>query len=977
MKQGVFSLNVAIMACLGILAQAKDYPIQPVPFTSVNFTDRFWAPRMVTLYKETIPHLFRMCDENGRMKSLAQAAGTLGGVYANSFVFDDSDLFKCVEAAAYVYARHPDDQNLKNLLKDTIALIAAAQEPDGYLYSCRTAHAETGDLYWKNQMGPSRWSNITGLSHELYNVGHLYEAAVAYYQATGLTDRHLLEVAIKNADLLVKTFNPAGIRMPTDHQEPELALVKLYRQTCKPEYLSLARFFLDERGYYHNGRPSMGTYGQDHIPVVQQTEAVGHCVRAAYMYSAMMDISALTDNLSYANAVSKIWTDVVGKKLFITGGIGIPSGEGFGTPYELPNESAYCETCASVANVLWNHRMFLFYGDAKYIDVMERTLYNSALAGINLNGNKFFYNNPLEVSSGTFSRQFWMGCACCPPNISRLLGQVAGWVYAQKNDQIYVNLYAGGSATISLPRTSVSLVQQTDYPWKGQVQITVNPVSSGQFTVHLRIPGWAQNQPVPSDLYRYLDTHSQTVTLAVNGDPVPLTIVNGYVDVNRIWKPGDMIELNFPMPVRRAVAHVNVMEDAGKVALLRGPVVYCMEGIDNQDKTLKIVIPDEASLTAEHHPDLLNGITVIKAEVLAAWKGDPVLGPNAVVTESHPLLAIPYYAWNNRGPSQMTVWRPRTVKTHLEGAMGKTIFLIDEANLSDGGKILDYGDTPWVDGALSGGGSIVSDSGGNGKPASKVLSLNGGDIRCGMANKTNLTGPLTVSVWFKTSDPGYWATLVGRGNPTDVYDAAWHIMIPGNVRFEMNYVGNVYTTRNLVDNQWHHIAGVYDKSASKVRIYLDGVLDNEASANGGNVGTSSKYITTIGSLARFQQFSGAIDEVGVWNRALGAAEIAEIYKNGIQPDVAFKHKPALRQTVNSGLTALTWKNGRGATACSVMWFGTDPLNSTPDILVNRQMVETAAAPSPLGSAKTYYWRVDCVDAWGMLSEGRMMSFKVN
>jgi DUF1680 family protein len=622
------------------------YQFSPVPFTAVAVSDGFWSPRLETNRRITIPYDFQKCEETGRIDNFAKAAGMLPGEHQGIF-YDDSDVFKVIEGAAYTLNLQPDPQ-LDAYLDDLIAKIAAAQEEDGYLYTARTINPERVD---EKTVGKTRWSNLR-VSHELYNVGHLYEAAVAHYQATG--KRSLLEVALKNAALIDQVFGPDKKRDVPGHQEIEIGLVKLYHVTGDERYLRLANFFLDERGHA-NGRELYSNHGhagymQDHLPVVEQAEAVGHAVRAGYMYCGMADVAALTGNAAYVAAIDRIWENVVAKKLYLTGGIGaLHRGEAFGQDYELPNLTAYAETCAAIANALWNYRMFLLHGEAKYLDVLERVIYNGFLSGISFSGDLFFYSNPL-ASDGQFkfnrretaSRRPWFDCSCCPTNVVRFLPSLSGYIYAYQPGQLYLNLFIGGQATISMLEQAVTVRQETNYPWDGQVKITLTPERPADFTLHVRVPGWAQNQPVPSDLYRYLDDRQDDISLNVNGSPVPLELDKGFARIRRQWQPGDQVELSLPMPIRRVLSHENVADNAGRVALERGPIVYCAEWVDNGGQVSHLVLPDEAELRTEHRPEMLNGLTVIRGRA-----------------NDQDFLAIPYYAWAHRGEGEMAVWLPR------------------------------------------------------------------------------------------------------------------------------------------------------------------------------------------------------------------------------------------------------------------------------------------------------------------------------
>ncbi|MCJ7612010.1 MAG: glycoside hydrolase family 127 protein, partial [Candidatus Aminicenantes bacterium] len=541
------------------------------------------------------------------------------------------------------------DPELEKKIDVIIAKIAKAQEPDGYLYTMRTINPKKLKVDWA---GPERWSNLY-MSHELYVLGHLYEAAVAWKQATGRDN--LLDVAKKSFKLINIVFGPGRRRDVPGHQVIEIGLAKLFRLTGDKKYLDLAKFFLDERGR-PEGHKLYGEYSQDHKPVTEQAEAVGHAVRATYMYSGMADVATLTGDPTYIQAVDRIWDDVAGKKMYITGGIGAAGGiEGFGPAYDLPNDTAYCETCAAIGHALWNHRMFLLHGESRYIDVLERILYNGLLSGISLSGDLFFYPNPLE-SFGQHGRTPWFTCACCPANVARLIPSIPGYVYAEKEDALYVNLFVQSQADLKVGDDKVAVRQETAYPWDGAVKIILNPEQSEEFTVNIRIPGWVLGRPVPTDLYSYLDGGGQPVTLTVNGEPVSLTLDKGYARLLRIWKKGDVIKLSLPMPVRRVVANSQVKADLGRIALERGPFVYCAEGIDNQGSVSNLVLPDQAVLQAVTRRDLLEGVVVLKGKADALFEGKSAR-PAAKAEQD--FLAVPYYSWANRGPSKMEVWIAR------------------------------------------------------------------------------------------------------------------------------------------------------------------------------------------------------------------------------------------------------------------------------------------------------------------------------
>ena len=627
----------------------NDYNVTPVPFSKVNVRDQFWTSRLDTSRLVTIPYAFEQCETTDRISNFEKAAGLCAGGHEGIY-FNDSDVYKVMEGAAYSLQVQPD-RMMRLYLDQLIRVLGAAQWEDGYLYT----------FYSLPDRQPEKlWTNI-GSMHEQYCVGHMYEAAVAHFEVTG--DRTFLEIAKKNADLICDVFGPDRRTDPPGHQEIEIGLCRLYRATGDEKYLRQAKFFLDQRGRLGHRGPDgngglYGTYAQDHIPVVEQTEAVGHSVRAAYLYTGMADVAALTGNMDYVNAINTIWKDVVNTKLYITGGIGAAGGhEGFGGPYELPNMTAYCETCASIANVLWNHRMFLMYGDATYMDVLERTMYNAALSGISLEGDRFFYPNVLE-STGQHARSPWFGCACCPSNVARFIPSVPGFAYASKDQDLYVNLYLGGSATIETAGNRVLLSQETEYPWMGRVKLTVDPEQEADFSVYLRIPGWARNEPVPSDLYAFVNPVGGEITLKVNGQPAELVLRQGFAQLERRWKKGDVIELDLPMPVQRITSHPNIESNKGRVALQRGPIVYCLEGHDNEGHVLDLVIPDDASLTTKAQPALLGGIVTIHGTAQTAKR---TIDGNVEPDTRREFTAIPYYAWAHRGSAPMTVWPARVL----------------------------------------------------------------------------------------------------------------------------------------------------------------------------------------------------------------------------------------------------------------------------------------------------------------------------
>ncbi|MFX0134113.1 MAG: glycoside hydrolase family 127 protein, partial [Candidatus Hodarchaeota archaeon] len=634
-----------------------NYPIIPLPLDKVQITDDFWAPRIETSLRVTIPHVFKKCEKTNRFGNFSKAAGLIESDVISKYPYDDSDVFKIIEGAAYsLYIKR--DPQLEEYIDELIEKIAGAQEDDGYLFTHRTINPER----LQEWIGKNRWELVTVLSHELYNVGHLYEAAVAYYEITG--KRKLLDVALKNAELIDNVFGPGKNESPPGHQEIEIGLVKLYRITGDENYLKLTKFFLDIRGskdrigYEEYKRQfesfpwtrSMSfEYNQTHKKVIEQNEAVGHAVRAVYMYSAMVDVGVYSNNRDYIDAVARIWNNVVSKKLYITGGIGARSyGEAFGDAYELPNYylpmedlGGYGETCAAIGNVLWNHRLFLLYGDAKYLDVLERTLYNGLIVGVSMDGKKFFYPNPL-ASDGNYRRRLWYACACCPSNIARFIPSIPRYIYAQKDDTIFINLFIGSNGKFIVEGQEVSFSQETDYPWNGSVKIVVNSKKKVKFTLKIRVPGWSLNLPLPSDLYRYLSKKEEAFNLKINGELIKLNVQMGYISIERLWEEGDVIKYDIPMPIRRVLAHEKVEEDRDKIALERGPIVYCVERPNKDEEKLQnFSINDDIVLKAEYRRDILNGIVVIKGKMDSPKK-----------TEE--FEAIPYYSWAHRGRYEMS-----------------------------------------------------------------------------------------------------------------------------------------------------------------------------------------------------------------------------------------------------------------------------------------------------------------------------------
>jgi DUF1680 family protein len=608
-----YTHGAALLACalLACPAAAASKPLTAVPFQEVHLQDAFWGPRLRTNRTTTVEANLRQCEQTGRIKNFAVAAGLEPGKHEGA-LFNDSDVYKVLEGVAYALAERRDP-DLEKRADHIIDLIAAAQQPDGYL-----------NTYWTLVKPKERWTNIIH-GHELYCAGHLIEAAVAYHQATG--KHKFLQVAQKLADHISSVFGPDKKVDTCGHEELELALVKLYWATDQPRYLDLAKFFLDVRGRADK-RKLFGDYAQDHKPIREQSEVTGHAVRAMYLYCGMADVGALTGDEGLIKAITAIWHDVVERKMYLTGGIG-PSAqnEGFTVPYDLPNDSAYAETCAAIGMALWNHRMFLMTGDGKYADVLEREVYNGLLSGVSLTGDRFFYVNPLG-SVGKHHRVPWFDCSCCPTNIVRYLPGIGERAYAVRGNGIWTVLYMGNTTTVALEGGKVRLHQKTKYPWEGDISITVEPEKPFAFDLYLRLPSWCKE--------------SKTVT--VNGEKVQdVSFEKGYLKVGRTWKAGDMVRLHLPMLVERVYADPRVKADVGRVALQRGPVVYCLEGVDNGEQVRNLVLPRGSRLDAHWEKNLLGGVMVVTGQALAMAR--PVN-----------FTAVPYYAWDNRAPGPMIVW---------------------------------------------------------------------------------------------------------------------------------------------------------------------------------------------------------------------------------------------------------------------------------------------------------------------------------
>lgn len=653
MKRFVMTILAGCLAGNSLFAQKEQlkhgYPIDPVPFTSVKVSDSFWGQRLKASREVTIPLAFSKCEETGRYRNFELAAHPSDTTKVTGYSFDDTDVYKTIEGASYSLQTYPDKQ-LAHYMDSVLDIVAAAQEPDGYLYTARTMNPKHPHEW----AGSKRWEKVEELSHEFYNLGHMVEGAIAHYQATG--SRKFLDIAIRYADCVCREIGDGEgqvVRVP-GHQIAEMALAKLYLVTGDQKYLDQAKFFLDKRGYTSR----KDEYSQAHKPVIEQDEAVGHAVRAAYMYAGMADVAALTGDTSYVHAIDRIWDNIVSKKLYITGGIGATNqGEAFGKNYELPNMSAYCETCAAIGNVYVNYRLFLLHGDAKYYDVLERTLYNGLISGVSLDGGGFFYPNPLE-SMGQHQRQPWFGCACCPSNICRFIPSLPGYVYAVKDNQVYVNLFMGNEAELKVGGKKVILHQETRYPWDGHVTLTVDKNAAGTFAMKIRIPGWVRNQVVPSDLYTYSDGKRPGYSVKVNGEAVTSALEQGYFTIDRKWKKGDRVELQLDMEVRTVKANGKVEADRGRMAVERGPIVYCAEWPDNSFNVLSLLMNQHPQFEVVERPDLLYGLNQIKTPVQTLEYDEQ----GRLVVKDQELTLIPYYAWAHRGPGNMAVWLPSEVR---------------------------------------------------------------------------------------------------------------------------------------------------------------------------------------------------------------------------------------------------------------------------------------------------------------------------
>ena len=670
-------LTLAAASAVSMVAQDKNggYPITQVPFTKVKVAQQtFWGQRLDASQNVTIPLAFSKSEETGRYTNFSNAAQHIKDpskvfeIKDGTFSFDDTDPYKTIEGASYLLQAYPNAKfkggRLDKYVDSVVAVIASGQEPDGYLYTSRTQNPAKPH----NWAGAKRWERVEDLSHEFYNLGHLCEAAVAHYYATG--KKNFLNVAIKYADCVCREVGdkPGQASVVPGHQIAEMGLAKPYIATGDKKYLDMAKFFLDKRGkrdaswkqtrnglydsdgYFH----SLSDYSQSHKPVCAQDEAVGHAVRAGYMYAGMADIAALTGDKSYIDAIDRIWDNIVGKKYYITGGVGATaSGEAFGANSELPNMSAYCETCAAIAQVYLNYRLFLLHGDSKYYDALERSLYNGVISGISIDGGKFFYPNPLQ-SIGQHQRQPWFGCACCPSNAARFIPSLPQYIYAVKDNSLYINLFNSNTVNVQVGKKKVTLQQETNYPWDGDITLKIAG-GAGKYALNIRIPGWVKGEVVPSNLYTYTDGKRLGYTVKVNGEAVESPLQQGYFVIDRTWKKGDKVEIHFDMEPRTVRANGQVAADKGRVAVERGPIVYCAEWPDNKCDVLSVLINQEPKFTLGNKEIMNTNVQTLTtdAQTLTFDKAGKLHAAD------EKLVLIPYYAWAHRGPGKMTVWIPQ------------------------------------------------------------------------------------------------------------------------------------------------------------------------------------------------------------------------------------------------------------------------------------------------------------------------------
>ena len=612
--------------------------VRPLPLTDVRLSDGFWEPRRLINREKTLASQFEHIKETGRLDNFRRASGKIEAPFRGLY-FNDSDVYKWLEAASWSLAEVPDPE-LTRMIDIAITEIEDAQQPDGYL-----------NTYFTFERASERWTDFD--LHEMYCAGHLFQAAAAHFYATG--SERLLSVAVRFADHMCDVFGPEdqGKRPAVDgHEEVEMALVELFRVTGNRRYLEQARFFVDARGHGFLGRPyglHEPSYSQDHKPLRAQHEVVGHAVRAMYLYCGAADVYAEIGDPALKEALERLWINMRTRRMYVSGGIGSRyEGEAFGDDYELPNERAYAETCAAIGSVMWNWRMLMLGGDARYADLIEHTLYNAVLPGVSLDGGHYFYQNPL-ADEGKHRRHPWFGCACCPPNVARLLASLPGYFYGASEDAVWLHQYAEGAATVELDgNKTVRLRQRTGYPWDGGVEVTVD--GDGEFSLMLRIPSWCEDG----------------ASVQVNGETVGKVASPGtYLQIRRVWRPGDTARLDLPMPVRRLECHPYVAENDGRVALMRGPILYCAEQTDNPDVDLPMLVLEDEDPSTRYEPGLLGGVVVLDvgAQIVEpdeGWEGslyrtahrrDRYTKPGATK-----LTAVPYFVWANREPGSMRVW---------------------------------------------------------------------------------------------------------------------------------------------------------------------------------------------------------------------------------------------------------------------------------------------------------------------------------
>lgn len=665
-KKNLFTtLAIAAISTVAI-AQSRPtsmgYPYDGVSFTAVKISpNSFWGKRIAAARDVTVPLAFSKCESEGRYENFRKATHPSDDNQCTAFPFDDTDVYKTIEGASYLLQTFPD-KHLEQYIDSVLDIVAAAQEPDGYLYTPRTMNPRHPHPW----TGIGRWSEVENLSHELYNLGHMVDAAVAHFQATG--SHKFLDIAERYADCVCREIGAqeGQHHVVPGHQIAEMALARLYVLTGKQKYIDEAKYFLDQRGKtsIHN------IYTQSDKPVVEQTEAWGHAVRAGYMYAGMADVAALTGDSAYIKAIDTIWQNIVGRKYYITGGVGARhEGEAFGDDYELPNLTAYNETCAAIAQVYLNQRMFLLHGDAKYIDCLERTLYNGVISGMSVDGGRFFYPNPLASdgvycfnADNTKERQPWFGCACCPSNLCRFIPSVPGYIYAQKDKSIYVNLFVESTAEIPVEGKTVKLSQTTSYPYDGDITLRIDKTNVKEFALHIRIPGWVTGQVVPSDLYSFSDSQNGSFSISVNGQQQTSRIEKGYFVIDRKWRRGDTVEIHFDMPVRTVIANPSVKADRGMTAVERGPLVYCAEWADNNFDLFHFAMPLQPKFTLHEGTNIAGGVTTISVDGQSL---DINSSTGQAETKPQSLTLIPYYAWNHRGAGQMTVWFSDALKNLL------------------------------------------------------------------------------------------------------------------------------------------------------------------------------------------------------------------------------------------------------------------------------------------------------------------------